>query len=93
MRVGTALKADVSADPECGLDTSVQLDLTGLKCPLPALRVRRALRNLPAGSRLVVICTDPLSGIDVPSAAREEGALVETTERRGDTFRFRLHRT
>ena len=93
MRVGVVIEVVVNVGPECEIDTPVQLDLTGLKCPLPALRVRRALRDLPAGSGLVVICTDPLSGIDVPSAAREEGALVETAERRGDTFRFRLQRT
>ena len=74
----------------CSEGASFELDLTGLKCPLPALRVRRALRGLPAGTRLEVICTDPLGGIDVPHAAREEGACVEASERSGDTFRFRL---
>ena len=35
------------------------LDLRGLRCPLPALKTRKALTRLAAGDRLVVECTDP----------------------------------
>lgn len=56
----------------------VELDLMGLKCPLPALRTRKALAALPAGGRLVVICTDPMAAIDIPHAAHEAGAVLES---------------
>jgi TusA-related sulfurtransferase len=36
-----------------------KLDLTGLKCPLPALKTRKALKGLVPGDRLEVHCTDP----------------------------------
>ena len=56
-----------------------RLDLRGLKCPLPALKTRKALSRLPAGEELLVECTDPLSGIDIPNLLRETGdALVES---------------
>lgn len=55
----------------------VELDLAGLKCPLPALRTRKALGQLPAGARLVVICTDPMAVIDIPHVAQETGAVLE----------------
>jgi hypothetical protein len=42
------------------------LDLRGLRCPHPALRAKKALRNIPVGSVLVLECTDPLTVIDVP---------------------------
>jgi tRNA 2-thiouridine synthesizing protein A len=58
-----------------------KLDLMGLKCPLPALRTRKALRQLAAGDRLEVHCTDPLSVIDIPNLIRETGDRVEITER------------
>ncbi|WP_232630863.1 sulfurtransferase TusA family protein [Methylobacterium sp. Leaf118] len=70
----------------------VELDLTGLKCPLPTLRTRKALRALAPGARLRVSCTDPLSGIDIPNLVREEGAALEAQERDGPVFRFLIRR-
>jgi tRNA 2-thiouridine synthesizing protein A len=58
-----------------------KLDLTGLKCPLPALKTRKALKSLKPGDRLEVHCTDPLSVIDIPNLIRETGDRVEITER------------
>ncbi|MGY4473222.1 sulfurtransferase TusA family protein [Bradyrhizobium sp. USDA 3364] len=61
--------------------TTTKLDLTGLKCPLPALKTRKALRNVTAGDFLEVHCTDPLSVIDIPALIQETGDKVEITER------------
>jgi len=61
--------------------TTTKLDLTGLKCPLPALKTRKALRSVAAGHFLEVHCTDPLSVIDIPNLIRETGDKVEITER------------
>jgi tRNA 2-thiouridine synthesizing protein A len=60
--------------------TMKKLDLTGLRCPLPVLKTRKALRSLSAGDRLEVHCTDPLSVIDIPNLIRETGDSVEITE-------------
>ncbi|QGY02646.1 sulfurtransferase TusA family protein [Methylobacterium mesophilicum SR1.6/6] len=75
----------VADDPD-----SVDLDLSGLKCPLPVLRARKALRRLPAGRTLVVTCTDPMAMIDIPNLVREEGARLDGAERSGDRLRFRI---
>jgi tRNA 2-thiouridine synthesizing protein A len=61
--------------------TTTKLDLTGLKCPLPALKTRKALKALRLGDFLEVHCTDPLSVIDIPSLIRETGDRVEIAER------------
>jgi tRNA 2-thiouridine synthesizing protein A len=61
--------------------TTIALDLAGLKCPLPALRTRKALKPLRVGDRLQVHCTDPLSAIDIPNLVRETGDRVEIIER------------
>jgi len=61
--------------------TTTRLDLTGLKCPLPALKTRKALKALAPGDLLEVHCTDPLSVIDIPNLIRETGDSVEITER------------
>src|SRR5260370_17659014 len=61
--------------------TATKLDLTGLKCPLPALKTRKALKSVKPGDRLEVHCTDPLSVIDIPHLIAEPGDPVEITER------------
>jgi tRNA 2-thiouridine synthesizing protein A len=68
----------------------IDLDLSGLKCPLPVLRTRRALRRLEAGRTLVVTCTDPLAMLDIPNLVREEGARLDAAERLGERLRFRI---
>ena len=57
------------------------LDLTGLKCPMPALMTEKALKTLSPGDVLEVHCTDPLAVIDIPSLVRKTGDTVELTER------------
>lgn len=61
--------------------TTTKLDLTGLRCPLPALKTRKALKSVLPGDFLEVQCTDPLSAIDIPNLIRETGDKVEITER------------
>jgi tRNA 2-thiouridine synthesizing protein A len=61
--------------------TETRLDLTGLRCPLPALKTRKALKALSPGDRLQVLCTDPLAAIDIPALIQETGDKVEITER------------
>jgi tRNA 2-thiouridine synthesizing protein A len=61
--------------------TTTKLDLTGLKCPLPALKTRKALKAITPGDFLEVHCTDPLSVIDIPNLIRETGDKIEISER------------
>ncbi len=68
------------------------LDLRGLKCPLPVLRTRKAMRGLAPGTRLWVETTDPLALIDVPNFCREDGhALIESAADEG-FHRFLIER-
>ncbi len=60
--------------------TITTLDLNGLKCPLPALRTRKALGRLQRGARLLVLASDPMAAIDIPHAIHETGdRLIEQT--------------
>jgi tRNA 2-thiouridine synthesizing protein A len=68
------------------------IDLRGLKCPLPALRTRRALSRLPAGATIVVECTDPLAEIDIPNLVRETGDDLLDKARREDVLVFRIRK-
>ena len=65
-----------------------ELDLRGLKCPLPVLRTRRALRAMAPGARLLVLCTDPLAGVDIPNLVREQGDGLERQARADGVAQF-----
>lgn len=41
------------------------IDTRGLACPLPVLRVRKAMRNVPSGTEVEVLATDPGSEEDL----------------------------
>ena len=58
-------------------DAAETLDLIGLKCPLPALKTRKALTKLAQGRRIRVIADDPLAAIDIPNLLRETGDALE----------------
>ena len=66
------------------------LDLRGLRCPLPALKTRKALTRLAAGERLVVECTDPLSTIDIPNLINQTGNVLEDSSIQPGLFVFRI---
>jgi tRNA 2-thiouridine synthesizing protein A len=72
---------------------TIKLDLTGLKCPLPALKTRKALKPLKPGDLLEVHCTDPLSVIDIPNLIQETGDKVEITERTEQRIVFMIEKT
>jgi tRNA 2-thiouridine synthesizing protein A len=76
----------------CEPMTTTKLDLTGLKCPLPALKTRKALKALKPGDLLEVRCTDPLSVIDIPNLIRETGDKVEITERAEQEILFLIEK-
>lgn len=62
----------------------IELDLKGLKCPLPVLKTRKAMAALSAGEKISVTTTDPLAAIDVPAFCNEHGhRLVDTEENEG----------
>ena len=72
--------------------TPTPLNLRGLKCPLPALRVRKALKGTQAGALLMVECTDPMAAIDIPNLLRETGDAIEHSTTQGDILVFHIRK-
>ena len=70
-----------------------RLNLRGLKCPLPALKTRKALRGLSPGDVLVVECTDPLAAIDIPNLLQETKDALEAQGRQADALVFRIRKS
>ncbi|WP_208988279.1 sulfurtransferase TusA family protein [Labrenzia sp. VG12] len=72
------------------MSSATQLDLKGLKCPLPVLKTRKALTRLNAGDRLTVLTTDPMAEIDIPHFCSENGHELLEAERLDGGHRFVL---
>ena len=68
------------------------LNLRGLKCPLPALRTKKALGGMVSGDILIVECTDPLAGIDIPNLLNQTGDTLEGTRKEKKLTTFRIRR-
>ncbi len=68
------------------------LDAKGLLCPLPVLKARRAMKQVPAGEVLEVLATDPGAVEDFKSFCEVTGhELVASTEADG-VFSFKLRK-
>jgi tRNA 2-thiouridine synthesizing protein A len=68
------------------------MNLRGLKCPLPALRTRKALSAMTSGDLLVIECTDPLASIDIPNLLNQTGDRLEDTARDEQVTTFRIRK-
>ena len=65
-------------------DEVVFLDATGLRCPMPLLKAKKALNEIEPGTRLRVVATDPGSVRDFAVFSEQSGhALLESTEQDG----------
>ena len=68
------------------------LNLRGLKCPLPALRARKALGALKRGDLLTIECTDPLTAIDIPNLLSQTGDRLEGQSKTKKVLTFRIRK-
>jgi len=76
-------------DPETKVE---ELDLRGLKCPLPALFARRALLKALPGAVLDIVADDPMAAVDIPHMCAQESFEVRSNQRDGAIVRLRLLR-
>lgn len=62
-----------------------EIDARGLLCPLPVLRARKVLVNLPSGALVRVLATDGMARIDLPHFCAEAGHTHLSLTEDGDT--------
>ncbi|WP_293700288.1 MULTISPECIES: sulfurtransferase TusA family protein [unclassified Sphingopyxis] len=65
------------------------VDARGMRCPWPALRLARAMRD---ATDVLLIADDPQAGREVVALANEHGWLVEEEAATDDAGRWRVHR-
>lgn len=64
------------------------VDCRGHRCPVPTLRLQRAMEGLGPGERVRLLADDPLAAIDVPHLAAAKGWRVVEAASDGRTLRF-----
>jgi len=73
--------------------TETTMNLRGLKCPLPALRVRKKLSALKSGDIIIAECADPLTTVDVPNLLRQTGDTLEGKSEADGVLTFRIRKS
>ena len=71
---------------------AAELDTSGLNCPLPILKAKKALARLQGGQVLRVIATDPESVRDLEVFSRQMGHTLLEAREEGGRFYFLLRK-
>ena len=58
------------------MSAPIMVDARGHKCPVPSLRLKKAMKEAPDGSTFLLLATDPMARIDVPYLVEEMGGTV-----------------
>lgn len=74
-------------------DFDQELDATGLNCPLPILKAKKALNTLSSGQKLHVIATDPGSVKDFDAFAKQTGNKLLSSGEEGGKYVFLIEKS
>ena len=64
------------------------VDARGHRCPVPTLRLRRALEAAGDGETVVLLADDPLAKVDVPHFVQSQGWRLLGADQEGGAMRF-----
>ena len=68
------------------------LDASGLRCPLPVLRARKAMKAVTAGEILEVVATDPSAVADFQAFCETTGDELVSWDEADGRFTFRIRK-
>ena len=77
----------MTSEPE-----DILVDARGHRCPVPTLRLRRALEHAPGGAIVRLMADDPLAKVDVPHFAAEAGMELVESLSEGSALVFRVRK-
>jgi len=70
------------------MDFDQELDTSGLSCPMPVMKTKKALKKLESGQVLHLIATDPATGDDIPGLVEEMASNIEAANEDGGKYHF-----
>jgi tRNA 2-thiouridine synthesizing protein A len=69
------------------------LDAKGMNCPLPILKAKKALKEVPTDGTLEILATDPGSVADFEAFCRQTGNELMEHSEDGGIYRFLIKKT
>ncbi len=69
-----------------------EVDARGLNCPLPILRLKKAVQGLDAGKVVRLLATDPGSVKDVEAFCHQTGNTLVAAQQAGTDYLFLVRR-
>ena len=73
--------------------SDLELDLSGLVCPLPLLKTKQALNKMQSGQKIKVLATDPGSERDFQVFAEQSGNKLLEMKREDGRFQYTLEKS
>lgn len=70
----------------------ILVDARGHRCPVPTLRLRKAIEQAAAGQKVRLLADDPLARIDVPHLANSLGLLILEAPADGASLNFLIQK-
>lgn len=81
-------------DEDANGSRPLEVDALGLPCPRPVIELANAVRDVPIGTRVLVIADDPAASVDIPVWCRmQRQTLVERGEREDGALTFLVEKT
>ena len=74
------------------LTPDLTLDLKGLLCPMPVVKISKAIKDIPVGGVIEATATDPGVMADIPAWAKSTGNEMMKVEKEGKVIRFWVKR-
>jgi tRNA 2-thiouridine synthesizing protein A len=68
------------------------LDCSGMACPMPIIKTKKAVDSLQIGQVLKLIATDPGSVSDIDAWTKKTGHELVGSEKSGDSYIFFIKR-
>ena len=74
------------------IEFNLEVDASGLLCPLPLLRLKKALMEIASGDVVKVIATDPAAHLDFGVYTDQAGHQIVELVRHFDTQTFYIRK-
>ena len=78
---------------DCPCHADVAEDARGLTCPLPLLRLRKALHGMAVGQVVQLQATDPHSQTDIRRFCEKSGQRLKAAQAKDGAFTFWIEKT
>jgi tRNA 2-thiouridine synthesizing protein A len=74
------------------VDIAQTLDCRGLVCPMPVIKLSKAIKTIEKGAVLEMLATDPGSVPDLEAFRKQTGHEIVEQSQRDGVFRFLVRR-